>query len=310
MSLFAVFAQALARTRQRVAQVLHGWGAHGHDTAALLAVVEEALLQADVGVEVTEQILSRLRQQLSQNRESTLAASAEQILRRVLRELLPAPPPERFPGAPTVVLVVGVNGFGKTTTVAKLAYRWQQQGKSVLLAAADTYRAAAIEQLQHWAERLGVPCVRHQYGADPAAVAFDALHAARSRGIDIVLVDTAGRLHTKTPLMAELEKLVRVVRKAEPTAPHETFLVLDASVGHNAIFQAHEFLRHLPLTGIVLTKLDGSARGGMAVAVAQRYGLPIRYVGVGEAVTDLVPFDPDAFIEGLLAGIWQSEALR
>ncbi len=207
------------------------------------------------------------------------------------------------------MLVVGVNGFGKTTTVAKLAYRWQQQGKRVLLAAADTYRAAAIEQLQQWAERLQVPCIRHHYGADPAAVAYDAVQAARARRIDVVLIDTAGRLHTKTPLMAELEKVVRVLRKLDPDAPHETLLVLDASVGYNAIEQAREFRRYLPVTGVVLTKLDGSARGGMALAVAHLCGVPIRYVGLGERLEDLELFDPDAFLAGLL-GKLSAEASR
>ncbi|GBD06271.1 Signal recognition particle receptor FtsY [bacterium HR21] len=295
MSLVQRFTQALSRTRHRLLQALQDLRGVSQE-AALLEALEEGLLQADVGVELTQELLQRLRERLRADGSSSL----EELLRAELRALLPEVPPERFPGHPTVVLLVGVNGFGKTTTIAKLGYRWQQQGKRVLFAAADTYRAAAIEQLQQWAERLGVPCVRHHYGADPAAVAYDAVHAARARGVDVVLIDTAGRLHTKTPLMAELEKVVRVLRKVDPDAPHETLLVLDASIGHNALQQAREFQRHLPLTGVVVTKLDGTARGGMALAVARVYGVPIRYVGLGEGVHDLVPFDPEAFVAGLL----------
>ena len=297
MSLVQRFTQALSRTRHRLAQTLR---IHTSAETLTLQAIEEALLQADVGLELTQRLLQRL------HRGDT---EVLELLCSELRDLLPAAPPESFPGTPTVVLVVGVNGFGKTTTVAKLAYRWQQQGKRVLLAAADTYRAAAIEQLQQWAERLQVPCIRHHYGADPAAVAYDAVQAARARRIDVVLIDTAGRLHTKTPLMAELEKVVRVLRKLDPDAPHETLLVLDASVGYNAIEQAREFRRYLPVTGVVLTKLDGSARGGMALAVAHLCGVPIRYVGLGERLEDLELFDPDAFLAGLL-GKLSAEASR
>lgn len=294
--------QALQRTRERFGRALHGVFRQGSKVTELLGALEEGLLQADVGVEVTEIVLQRLRLALPRGGVNG-AGGVLAALRAVLQSLLPAPPPERFPGNPTVVVLVGANGFGKTTTAAKLAYRWQQQGKRILLAAADTFRAAAIEQAQRWAQVLGIPCIRHQYGADPAAVAYDAVQAARARGIDIVLVDTAGRLHTKTPLMAELEKLVRVLRTLDPGAPHETFLVVDASIGHNALIQAREFVHRLPLTGVVLTKLDGSARGGMSLAIAHAYGIPIRYVGVGEGLGDLLPFEPAAFVEGLLSAV-------
>ncbi|MCS6965301.1 MAG: signal recognition particle-docking protein FtsY [Candidatus Kapabacteria bacterium] len=301
MSFVQALSAALARTRQRIAQALSEIGFQPYRETEALNAVETALLQVDIGVGTTRLLVSRLRERL--HRQGSDSGSLERLLLEEMRALLPDPPAESFPGAPTVVLVVGVNGFGKTTTVAKLAYRWRLQGKSVVLAAADTYRAAAIEQLQQWAERVGVLCIRHQYGADPAAVAYDAVQAARARAADIVLVDTAGRLHTKAPLMAELEKLVRVVRKAEPTAPHETLLVLDASVGQNALVQAREFHHRLSLTGIVLTKMDGSARGGIALAVAHTYGLPVRYLGIGEGLEDLVPFEPDAFIASLSSGV-------
>ncbi len=296
------FSQVLQRTRERLSRVLQGVLGRSSSVAEVLEDIEEGLLQADVGVEVTEIVLQRLRHALRRG-EVHQGAEVLALLREVLLSLLPVPPPESFPGDPTVVMLVGVNGFGKTTTAAKLAYRWQQQGKRPLLAAADTFRAAAIEQLQRWAQTLGIPCIRHHYGSDPAAVAYDAVHAARARGLDVVLVDTAGRLHTKTALMAELEKLVRVLRRLDPVAPHETFLVLDASIGHNALAQAREFVHHLPLSGVVLTKLDGSARGGMALAIAHTYGLPIRYVGTGEGLGDLLPFEPAAFVEGLLSAV-------
>lgn len=301
MSLGHRFVEALARTRQRLLRALQEVMPRSVEAGLRLEALEEALLQADVGVEMTGKLIESLRTRLRAGADEPSLLWRE--LRQAMVSLFPPTPPEQFPTVPTVVLVVGVNGFGKTTTVAKLAYRWKQQGRSVLVAAADTYRAAAIEQLQRWAERLDIPCIRQQYGADPAAVAYDALQAAQARGIEVVLIDTAGRLHTKAPLMAELEKLVRVLRKLEPTAPQETFLVLDASIGQNAVLQAREFLQRLPLTGIVLTKVDGSARGGMALAVAHTCGVPVRYLGIGEGVEDLVPFEPEAFVDALLQGL-------
>ncbi len=305
MSLWHRVSQALTRTRERFLQAVRETLGQPDSSDAVFQAIEEGLLQSDVGVEITEELLQHLRRTGRKGSIELLAA-----LRDALLSYLPEPPPEQFPSQPTVVLVVGVNGFGKTTTVAKLAYRWKQQGKQVLIAAADTFRAAAIEQLQQWAEALGVGYIRHRYGADPAAVAYDAVQAARARGVDVVLIDTAGRLHTKTPLMAELEKMVRVLRKVEPTAPHEVLLVLDASVGQNALAQTQEFLRHLPITGVVLTKVDGSARGGMALAVARKCRVPIRYLGVGEGIEDLLAFEPVAFVQGLVDTLSPEGALR
>jgi fused signal recognition particle receptor len=228
--------------------------------------------------------------------------SPRDMLRRHLRAVLealdkPSPAP---PAPPVVLLFVGVNGTGKTTTIGKLAHRWSAAGEKVLLVAGDTFRAAAIDQLQVWGERVGAPVIAHQPGADPSAVVFDALQAARARGFSRVLIDTAGRLHTKKNLMEELKKLHRVTARELPGAPHETFLVLDAVTGTNGLVQAKEFHAAVPLTGVILTKLDGTAKGGIAVAIARELSLPIRYVGVGEALDDLQPFDPAAYVDALL----------
>jgi fused signal recognition particle receptor len=291
--------EGLARTRQaafgRIAQLL---GAT-EITPALWEELEAALIQADVGVRVAQELLDRLRERV--RREGvTRAEDLRAMLKAELRTLLKDPPPLNLGRDPLeVVLVVGVNGSGKTTTVAKLAHRFRQQGRRVLLAAADTFRAAAGEQLEIWAERAGVPCIGGQPGADPGAVLFDALQAARARGYDLVLADTAGRLHTQYNLMQELQKVRRVAAKAVPGAPHEVWLVLDATTGQNALPQAREFHQAVGVTGLILTKLDGTAKGGAVFAIARELGLPVRFVGVGEGLEDLLPFDADAFVEEL-----------
>ena len=223
------------------------------------------------------------------------------LLRESLQSILAAPPAAEPGSRPWVILVTGINGVGKTTTVGKLAARYIAQGQPVLLVAADTFRAAAIEQLAVWAERTGADLVRHAQGADPSAVVFDGLKAALARKIDVVLIDTAGRLHTKTPLIEELAKVARVIGREVPGAPHETLLVVDATTGQNALSQAKVFQSATPLSGVVLTKLDGTARGGVLVAIRNELDLPIRYVGVGEAVDDLRPFDAREFAEALFA---------
>jgi fused signal recognition particle receptor len=209
----------------------------------------------------------------------------------------------RAPAAgPRVVFIVGVNGGGKTTTIGKLAARERREGRRVVVVAADTFRAAAIDQLERWAERAGVEVMRHREGSDPSAVVFDALKSARARAIDTVLVDTAGRLHTKAPLMAELEKMARIAGREIEGAPHEVLLVVDATTGQNGLAQAREFTKAARVTGVVLTKLDGTAKGGVALAIRRQLGVPIRYVGVGEGTEDLLDFDPDAYVDGLLDG--------
>jgi fused signal recognition particle receptor len=269
-----------------------------------LEKLEQVLIEADFGVAATVELTQALEDEVRKGRLKT-----EADLRRALEGRLSAMLDgdrqdgalARNPDGPTVILVVGVNGTGKTTTVAKLARRLQREGRRVVLAAADTYRAGAIAQLQVWAERLGIPCVAGVAGGDPAAVAFDAVDAAVSRGTDTVIVDTAGRLHTQEGLMDELRKVVRVVARRLPGAPHETLLVLDGTVGQNAIQQGRLFGEAVSPTGIIITKLDGSARGGAVTALRRELGLPIRFLGVGEQLDDLQPFDPERFAQHLLA---------
>ena len=265
-----------------------------------LASVEEALIAADLGMPAVADALEVLRARSAEIARGGLPAMRA-LLRDEIRKAVDRPRAvEPFSARPWVVFVVGVNGVGKTTTIGKIAAAWKAEGRTTLLCAADTFRAAAAEQLSVWAERAGSPFHRGAEGADPSAVLTDALRAARSRGYDAVLVDTAGRLHTKGNLMAELSKMARVAGREVPGAPHETLLVLDATVGSNGLAQGREFARAAGVTGLVLTKLDGTAKGGIAVAVVRELEVPIRYVGVGETVEDLVPFDAAAFAEGLI----------
>jgi fused signal recognition particle receptor len=255
--------------------------------------IEEALLAADVGVGATERIMAAARQ-------APAGATLRERVGREIRRVFDDVSRPTAPGAkPRVVIIVGVNGTGKTTTVGKLANLFKENGESVLVCAADTFRAAAVEQLAVWTARAGVDLVRAGPGADPAAVTFDAATAAKARGRDVVIVDTAGRLHTRTNLMNELTKIRRVVGKAVDGAPHEVLLVLDATVGQNGLVQAREFQAASGATGIVLTKLDGTAKGGVAIAIAHELRLPIRYVGVGESLDDLIPFDPGQYVDAL-----------
>ena len=268
--------------------------------AAALESVEEALLAADLGLPAVEEAMGVLR-----DRSGAIAAGGLDAMRQALageiRRAVERPPgPVPFSARPWVVFVVGVNGAGKTTTIGKLAAIWAAEGRTVLLCAADTFRAAAAEQLEVWASRAGAAFHRGAEGADPSAVLTDALRSARARGTDAVLVDTAGRLHTKSNLMAELAKMARVAGREVPGAPHETLLVLDATVGSNGLTQGREFAKAGGVTGLVLTKLDGTAKGGIAVAVVRELGVPIRYVGVGEKVEDLLPFDAEAFAASLV----------
>jgi fused signal recognition particle receptor len=257
-----------------------------------LDAVEDALLAADVGLAATAHVIRAVRQE----RGGPLGERVGAVVRGLLRDVdAPAPPGAR----PRVVLVVGVNGTGKTTTVGKLARWHRDQGHSVVIGAADTFRAAAVEQVAVWAARAGVELVRAQPGADPAAVAFDAVAAAKARGRDVVIIDTAGRLHTRANLMAELSKIRRVVGREVDGAPHDVLLVLDATVGQNGLVQAREFMAAGGVNGIVLTKIDGTAKGGIAVAIAHELRLPIRFLGVGEGLDDLVPFDVDAYVDAL-----------
>ena len=301
---FTKIKEGLAKTRSVVGGALRRLIGKGRTIdQAFLNQLEDTLLQADIGVTKTEEIIAELKLKY---KAGELAPGEEllDLLKRSLRAELQAPVEQELAWAtsgPTIVLIVGVNGAGKTTTIAKLAKRYKDQGKQVLIAAGDTYRAAAIEQLSIWAERAGVDIIKTHDGGDAAAVAFDAVAAAEARKADLVLIDTAGRLHNKEHLMRELEKIRRVIQKRLPTAPHETLLVLDATAGQNAIQQAKVFGAAMGVTGLVLTKLDGTAKGGVTITIRRELKLPVRFIGVGEQIEDLQPFDPDAFIEAIFS---------
>ena len=261
--------------------------------------LEALLIKADLGIETSESILEVLWESERQD-GLTKSSQLKTILRRELRDRLDTPPELNYNDQPTVILIVGVNGSGKTTTIAKLGKRLTDQGQRVIFGAADTYRAAAVDQLQIWAERLDIPVIAGQPNGDPGAVAYDTVQAAVARQFDVALIDTAGRLHTRFNLMEELKKVYRVVGKALPGAPHGVWLVMDATTGQNALHQAHAFKDAVNVTGIILAKLDSSARGGMAFAIQRELELPIIFAGLGESSDDLQPFDPDLFIDGIL----------
>ena len=269
-------------------------------TSELCEALEGALLAADVGVSVATALMDAVRDLVRQSGEAD-ADSVRAVLKKVMIERLRTDgKTETVLNSPRVILLAGVNGVGKTTTAGKLAGLYGRQGKRVVLVAADTFRAAASEQLELWGRRVGAEVVRHQAGGDPAAVAYDGVAAAQARKADVVLVDTGGRLHTKSNLMDELRKVKRTLGKAMPGAPHDVFLILDATVGQNGLAQARQFHEAIGVTGVILTKLDGTAKGGIVLAVAGELGLPVRYIGVGEGVEDLQAFEPEAFVDALL----------
>ncbi|HUP59758.1 MAG TPA: signal recognition particle-docking protein FtsY [Thermoanaerobaculia bacterium] len=263
--------------------------------------LEEGLLGADVGAELTASLVERVEQRVRDEKITKMERLTE-VIRHETRALIPQRTAQTIDlsrAKPFVILVVGVNGTGKTTTIAKLASRWKSEGKSVILGAADTFRAAAIEQLQMWADRIGVPLVKHKAGSDPAAVAHDSVSAAKSRNADVVLIDTAGRLHNKSHLMQELSKIHRVIDKELPGAPHETLLVLDGTTGQNGVSQAAAFLEAAKVTGMIVTKLDGTAKGGVILSIMRQFDIPVKFVGVGEGADDLIPFDPQTYVDTL-----------
>ncbi|MEM1128542.1 MAG: signal recognition particle-docking protein FtsY [Bacteroidota bacterium] len=268
--------------------------------------LEEALVTSDVGVKTTLDIIDRVQDRVRRDKYVS-TKELNGMIRQEITDLMLKTSAERpkdfdapLPNTPHVIMVVGVNGVGKTTSIGKIAHRYKQAGRSVLLGAADTFRAAAIEQLDIWAQRADVPIIKQKHGSDPAAVAFDTLSAALSRGADLVIIDTAGRLHTKGGLMDELSKIKRVMDRQVPGAPHEVLLVLDASTGQNAIRQAEEFTKSVDVTGLVLTKLDGTAKGGIVIGISNEFQVPVKYIGVGEQMDDLQLFDRQRFVEALL----------
>jgi fused signal recognition particle receptor len=294
--------QAVTRTRENLADRIDQVVSLGKEIDRnTLDDLEATLISADLGNTTTQEVLGKLREKADRKQ----IKDVQELKRLLKQELLAilssanARPVQKVDGATEVILVVGVNGTGKTTTIGKLAHRLREEGRTVLLCAADTFRAAANEQLDIWARRAGVELIKQKPGADPAAVVYDALSAAAARSIDAVIVDTAGRLHTKSNLMAELEKMKRTAAKLVPGAPHDVLLVMDATTGQNGLSQAREFTSAVGVTGIVLTKLDGTAKGGIVVAIVRELGLPIRFVGIGEKIQDLVPFDPQTFVNSL-----------
>jgi fused signal recognition particle receptor len=300
--LFKSIRESLTRTRQSVfGQIVNVLGA-GEIDDETWEDVEALLIQADVGVPTTMALVEAMRERVAKEglyRSEQLVKALKDEIRAIITD---APPFElEAPRQLTVVMVVGVNGSGKTTSIGKLAHRYTQAGRKVMLAAGDTFRAAAIDQLQIWGERANVPVIAGQPGSDPAAVTYDGIRAARARGFDLLIVDTAGRLHTKFNLMKELEKVYGVCKKSVHGAPHEVLLVLDAPTGQNALMQAKKFKESVHVTGVILTKLDSTAKGGMVLAIYKELGLPVRFIGTGERIEDLAPFDPDLFVDGLFS---------
>lgn len=298
--LFRRFRERLGRTRKTLLDGIDLlFAKNPYVDENFLDQLEELLITADLGVETTLRLMSAMQEGV-RRRELSQTERLKAALKAAMLDMLKTSPPSVAAVRPRVVLMVGVNGVGKTTSIAKLAHRDRQEGREPLLIAADTFRAAAAEQLEIWGRRVDAPVVRQQHGADPAAVVFDGLSAALSRDVDTVYIDTAGRLHTKVNLMEELKKIQRTAAKKMPGAPHEVLLVLDATTGQNAISQTRLFQEAVGVTGIILTKLDGTAKGGVALAVAHETGIPLHYLGVGEGLDDLKPFDPEAFVEAIM----------
>lgn len=295
--------ESLTKTRQnlvgKIDQVIHRYKNIDEE---IYEELEEALIQADVGVNTAVELVERLRRAVRERREDD-AEKLRPMLKEIIKEIMgeESVPVNLDGNCPTVIMVVGVNGAGKTTTIGKLAHYYKSEGKKVVLGAADTFRAAAVEQLEIWANRVGVDLIKHREGSDPAAVAFDSLQAARARRADVLIIDTAGRLHTKTNLMEELKKIKRVLNREMPGAPHEVLLVLDATNGQNAVSQAKLFGEAVGVTGIALTKLDGSAKGGVVIAVNSTLEIPIKLIGVGEGLEDIRPFIAGEFVDALFA---------
>ena len=300
-SFFQRLKQGLSKSRESLLQNIGTIFQNRRWDEQSLDAMEESLIAADVGVKATQKLMESLRRQSP----ASVADAAEEMssrLRAAMVQMLQRPNPSnitQLSARPWVIIFLGVNGVGKTTTIGKLAAQYRGAGKKVLLVAADTFRAAAIEQLDIWGQRVGVDVVKHRPGADPSAVVFDGMQAAQNRDIDVLLIDTAGRLHTKVHLIEELKKIRRVIAREQPGAPHETLLVLDATTGQNGLQQARVFKEATDISGIVLTKLDGTAKGGVIISIQEELGVPVKYIGVGEEVDDLQPFDPARFVDAL-----------
>lgn len=300
MNIFARLKDGLSKTRSQITSIM---GGDGRFDDVFFDSLEEAMIAADIGIELATDIIDELKQDLKDCRVTSISEAYELFKAMIVKGLTVTSLPEEFPPKPWVIMVVGVNGVGKTTTIGKLAQELRAKGKTVMLGAADTFRAGAIEQLRIWSERTESDFVAQQEGADAASVAFDAIEAARARGTDILILDTAGRLHTKVNLMNELEKILRVIKRNTPHAPNEILLVVDATTGQNAIKQVQVFNESVGLTGLVITKLDGTAKGGVALALTKRFNIPIRKIGVGEGIEDLQDFDPEAYVDAMFGNL-------
>jgi len=298
MGLFQKLSEGLKKTRDSMKQALDAIGGHSAITEETFEDLEEALLLADVGGETSEEICAEVRARVKKD-GVTDPGEIKRVLRETIAQMLTGGQELDIEKKPAIIMMIGVNGVGKTTTIGKLAARLHADGMNVVLAAADTFRAAAIEQLEVWSERSGAEMIKHSEGSDPAAVLFDAIAAGKARRADVIICDTAGRLHNKKGLMDELAKMSRLIEREAPDSSVETLLVLDATTGQNAVNQAREFKNSCGLTGIVLTKLDGTARGGVVIGIKRELGIPIKFIGVGEGVDDLQPFDPEAFADAL-----------
>ncbi|HWR69927.1 MAG TPA: signal recognition particle-docking protein FtsY [Dehalococcoidia bacterium] len=305
MALFDIFKKKTEQAVKRTKEAWFGKIASLFDRQTidkgLWDELEELLIAADTGVDTTEKLIGRVKERVNKQRISDAQQVRTVLMEEMTLILQVDGSKPALPAFPRVVLVVGVNGSGKTTSIAKLGHIYKRDGSKVMLAAADTFRAAAIEQLKWWGDRIGAEVIAHQPGADPGAVVFDAIQAAKTRGAQTVIVDTAGRLQTKFNLMEELKKIKRVVQRVDPTAPHETLLVLDANTGQNGVSQAKYFTEAVGITGIILTKLDSTAKGGIVLAICDQLKIPVRFIGTGETVEDLAPFDPKSFVEAIMS---------
>lgn len=302
LSLFQRLKQGLTKSKETFVEKVTAVFKTSLWDAATLDTMEEVLIGADVGVKATDKLMDALRKNLPANGENVGAAMAERLQQAMIEMLqgkANTTEKPQFSVRPWVILFLGVNGVGKTTTIGKIAAQFRAQGKKVLMVAGDTFRAAAIEQLEAWGQRAGVEVIKHKGGADPSAVVFDGLQAAKNRGVDVVLIDTAGRLHTKVHLIEELKKIRRIIAREQPDAPHETLLVIDATTGQNGMQQARIFKEATAISGIVLTKLDGTAKGGVIIGIREELGVPVKYVGVGEDIEDLQVFEPARFVQAL-----------
>ncbi len=305
MALFDIFKKKTEQAVKRTKEAWFGKIASLFDRQTidkgLWDELEELLIAADTGVDTTEKLIGRVKERVNKQRISDAQRVRTVLMEEMTLILQVDGSKPALPASPRVVLVVGVNGSGKTTSIAKLGHIYKRDGSKVMLAAADTFRAAAIEQLKWWGDQIGAEVIAHQPGADPGAVVFDAIQAAKTRGAQAVIVDTAGRLQTKFNLMEELKKIKRVVQRVDPTAPHETLLVLDANTGQNGVSQAKYFTEAVGITGIILTKLDSTAKGGIVLAICDQLKIPVRFIGTGETVEDLAPFDPKSFVEAIMS---------